>query len=169
MDSPMSDQPDLEKGLSRDRLARTGSAASSQPSLQAESTPSVPTRFFNRYLWMKEKRTLDPVRKPQHRKLISQEKSYRKVATFLDSDENFMIYRRFGYLHARMLLRLQDKLRVLESLLDDYDDEDASDETQKQLLMSRDLDEAACKKLVKQEPGTQTRTQILDEIETNGF
>jgi len=76
-----------------------------------------------------------------------------------------MIYRRFGYLHARMLLRMQDKLRKLESLLDDYDDDDADadDDTQKRRLMSRDLDEAACKK---QEPGIQTRTQILDEIET---
>jgi hypothetical protein len=95
----------------------------------------------------------------------SKEKSYRTVATFLDSDENFMIYRRFGYLHARMLLRLQDKLRKLESMLDDYDDEDAGDETQKRLLMSRDSDEAACKKLAKEEPAAKTRTQILDEIE----
>jgi hypothetical protein len=74
-----------------------------------------------------------------------------------------MIYRRFGYLHARMLLRMQDKLRKLESLLDECDDDHAEDDSQKRLLMSRDLDEAACKK---QEPGTQTRTHILDEIET---
>lgn len=62
-----------------------------------------------------------------------------------------------------MLLRMQDKLRKLESLLDDCDDDHADDDTQKLLLMSRDSDEAACRR---QEPGTQTRTQILDEIET---
>lgn len=89
------------------------------------------------------------------------------MATFLDSDENFMIYRRFGYLHSRMLLRLQDKLRTLESRLDenDNDDEDSGDQTQKLCLMSRGKDEAACRKLAKQEPGVQTRTHILDEIE----
>lgn len=61
-----------------------------------------------------------------------------------------------------MLLRLQDKLRKLETLLDDYDDEDAADEGKWRLLMSRDSDEAADRK---HDPGTKTRTQILDEIE----
>lgn len=93
------------------------------------------------------------------------EQSYRSVATFLDSDENFMIYRRFGYLHARMLLRLQDKLRKLEDLLDEHDDEDAAHDTDKELLMSRDSDEAACKQMEKKTPGLLTRTRILDEIE----
>ncbi|KAK6851579.1 hypothetical protein PG995_011704 [Apiospora arundinis] len=76
-----------------------------------------------------------------------------------------MIYRRFGYLHARMLLRLQDKLRKLEDLLDEHDDEDAAHETDKELLMSRDSDEAACKQMEKKTPGLLTRTRILDEIE----
>ena len=61
-----------------------------------------------------------------------------------------------------MLLRLQDRLRALERQLDEYDDEDAVEESQKRLLWSRDSDEAADRK---QEPGTRTRTQILDEIE----
>lgn len=95
------------------------------------------------------------------------EKSYRTMATFLDSDENFMIYRRFGYLHARTLLRLQDRLRVLEALLDSYDTEDAQDEDQskKQLLISRRKDEADCRKRAQIDPDESTRTQILDEIE----
>jgi hypothetical protein len=95
----------------------------------------------------------------------SKERSYRTVATFLDSDENFMIYRRFGYLHARILLRLQDRLRNLESKLDDYDKEDADDEIRRKILMSRDTDEAECKKQAREVPGVQTRTQLLDEIE----
>lgn len=96
-----------------------------------------------------------------------EEKSYRTMATFLDSDENFMIYRRFGYLHARTLLRLQDRLRVLEALLDSYDTEDAQDEdpSKKQLLISRRKDEADCKKRAQLDPDETTRTQILDEIE----
>lgn len=94
--------------------------------------------------------------------VVCSERSYRSLATFLDSDENFMVYRRFGYLHSRMLLRMQDKLRKLEALLDDYDDEDAADENQKRLLTSRDSDESADRK---QDPGIRTRTQILDEIE----
>lgn len=94
------------------------------------------------------------------------ERSYRSVATFLDSDENFMIYRRFGYLHARTLLRLQDKLRTLEQLLDENDDEDAAgDEATQKCLMSRDLDEAECNELARRVPTALTRTQILDEIE----
>jgi hypothetical protein len=89
------------------------------------------------------------------------------MATFLDSDENFMIYRRFGYLHARTLLRLQDKLRELEEKLDKYDDADWEDEDgdQKILLQSRRADEADCKKIAKETPHIMTRTQILDEIE----
>ncbi|KAK8108538.1 hypothetical protein PG984_014339 [Apiospora sp. TS-2023a] len=112
---------------------------------------------------------------PQHLALVEREesswvnckeRSYRSVATFLDSDENFMIYRRFGYLHARTLLRLQDKLRTLEELLDENDDDDAAGtETSKKCLMSRDYDEAECKALAEKVPTALTRTQILDEIE----
>jgi hypothetical protein len=74
------------------------------------------------------------------------ERSYRSLATFLDSDENFMLYRRFGYLHSRMLLRLQDKLRKLESQLDDYDDEDAGEEGNPRLLMILDETEQVLEK-----------------------
>jgi len=73
-----------------------------------------------------------------------------------------MIYRRFGYLHSRMLLRKQDQLRKLEAELDDHDDEDAGTEDRRRLLMSRDSDEAADRK---ESEGSRTRTQVLDEIE----
>ncbi|KAK9788204.1 hypothetical protein SCARD494_09956 [Seiridium cardinale] len=165
MGSSATDLPDLEKGLPCNQHTRTESSSPSEPTLWAQSTPSPPTRSFPWCLRMRDEQALDPAREPQYRKLDCRERSYRTLATFLDSDENFMLYRRFGYLHSRMLLRLQDKLRVLESILDDHDDEDASEETHKRLLMSRDLDEAACKTLLKQEPAVQTRTQILDEIE----
>ncbi|KAK8007741.1 hypothetical protein PG989_001731 [Apiospora arundinis] len=123
------------------------------------------TASFNWWKRNKANGTPEPAREPLYRQLSYKERSYRSVATFLDSDENFMIYRRFGYLHARMLMRLQDKLRMLEDRLDDYDDEDAGHETDKELLMSRDSDEAACKNMEKKRPGALTRTKILDEIE----
>jgi hypothetical protein len=46
---------------------------------------------------------------------------YPRVATFLDSDENFMVYRRFGYLQSRIILEKQDNLRQMEDKLDRMD------------------------------------------------
>ena len=43
------------------------------------------------------------------------------LAAFLDSDDNFMVYRRFGYLQARLLLEKQEQLRRLEEDLDILD------------------------------------------------
>ena len=44
------------------------------------------------------------------------------MAAFLDSDENFMVFRRFGYIQTRLLLDKQDELRRLEKQLDDFDE-----------------------------------------------
>ena len=57
----------------------------------------------------------------------------------MDSDENFMIYRRFGFLHSRILLNKQDELRLLEERLDDLDKIDAKDSAL--CLQSRQKDE----------------------------
>ncbi|KAM0724194.1 hypothetical protein Q7P37_000076 [Cladosporium fusiforme] len=40
-----------------------------------------------------------------------------KLAAFKSTDETFGVYRRFGYLQARLLLEKQDQLRVLENRL----------------------------------------------------
>jgi hypothetical protein len=48
-------------------------------------------------------------------------KGYPRLAAFLDSDENFMLYRRFGFLQARLLLYKQDELREMEKELDRLD------------------------------------------------
>ncbi|KAK4943912.1 hypothetical protein LTR10_016628 [Elasticomyces elasticus] len=63
---------------------------------------------------------------------------YPRVAAFLDSDENFMVYRRFGYLQSRLLLEKQDDLRRLECELElmDREEFDAGD---KDVLRTRDL------------------------------
>ncbi|KAF5871507.1 uncharacterized protein Bfra_008026 [Botrytis fragariae] len=42
---------------------------------------------------------------------------YPQLAAVIDSDEQFMLYRRFGHLQARILLNKQDELRELEDRL----------------------------------------------------
>ncbi|KAF2162490.1 hypothetical protein M409DRAFT_27113 [Zasmidium cellare ATCC 36951] len=49
-------------------------------------------------------------------------RGYPNLAAFHSNSENFMIYRRFGYLSARVLLEKQDQLRRLEEELDEFDD-----------------------------------------------
>jgi hypothetical protein len=68
-------------------------------------------------------------------------RGYPLLAAFLDSDENFMIYRRFGFLHARLLLQKQDELRLMEDALTELDRKDASGEDS-HLLQCREDDEA---------------------------
>ncbi|KAL7621001.1 hypothetical protein AAE478_008312 [Parahypoxylon ruwenzoriense] len=46
---------------------------------------------------------------------------YPKLGAFMASNQNFLIFRRFGYLQARVLLNLQNQLRVLENELDDLE------------------------------------------------
>ena len=48
---------------------------------------------------------------------------YRGFSTFLASDNDFLILRRFGTLHARVLLALQDQICVLEETLNSIDRE----------------------------------------------
>ena len=56
-------------------------------------------------------------------------KGYPLLAAFLDSDDNFMMYRRFGYLQARLLLEKQEQLRRLEEDLDLLDQKDQKAES----------------------------------------
>jgi len=53
---------------------------------------------------------------------------YPNLAAFADSHESFMVYRRFGYFQARVLLEKQDELRELEEQLDDIDHDDSKDD-----------------------------------------
>lgn len=48
---------------------------------------------------------------------------YPSLAKFLNSNEDFMICRRFGFLHARVLLYQQDELMRLERELDGESDQ----------------------------------------------
>ena len=64
---------------------------------------------------------------------------YPRLAAFLDSDENFMLYRRFGFLQARALLYKQDQLRELENKLDKLDQRDSEERPKR--LKSRERDD----------------------------
>ncbi|TVY68658.1 hypothetical protein LSUE1_G008301 [Lachnellula suecica] len=65
---------------------------------------------------------------------------YPRLAALLDSDENFMLYRRFGFLQARILLNKQDELRELEKDLDRMDKVDQKNSPG--VLRSREKDDA---------------------------
>lgn len=66
---------------------------------------------------------------------------YPKLAAFIDSDDNFMIFRRFGFLYSRVLLNKQDEIRELESRLDEMDKKDYEDKSTRRCLKSRSRDE----------------------------
>ena len=66
---------------------------------------------------------------------------YPRLAALLDSDENFMLYRRFGFLQARVLLNKQDELRNLEKKLDRMDLADQNNDFS--VLRSREKDLAS--------------------------
>ena len=86
---------------------------------------------------------------------------YPRFSCYLDSDDAFTMYRRFGQLHARVLLRHQDRLRCLEEELSYLDRADDATEEGQGLLRCREDDEA-------QEPPApprRSRTMVLDEVE----
>jgi len=74
---------------------------------------------------------------------------YPNLAAFTNSDEDFAIYRRFGYLQARLLLDKQDHLRLLEERLDLHDRADPVRHTRKGLTSEQ----------------YETRAKLLREIE----
>ncbi|KAL8807456.1 MAG: hypothetical protein Q9223_001242 [Gallowayella weberi] len=63
---------------------------------------------------------------------------YPKVAAFENADPSFLIYRKFGWLHNRLLLYLQDELAELEYKLDKLDKETFSDDDDIKLSSRRD-------------------------------
>ncbi len=61
----------------------------------------------------------------------------------MDSDDNFMIYRRFGFLYSRLLLDKQDELRRIEWDLDSIDKRDANgSQRARKCLQSRSKDDS---------------------------
>lgn len=87
---------------------------------------------------------------------------YPKVAVFMDSDDNFMIYRRFGFLYSRVLLSKQDELRKLEEDLDALDRRDANGTDRTRKCLKSQSKDYAREKL----DGVQTRKELLQVVET---
>lgn len=83
-----------------------------------------------------------------------------RAAAFFDSDEHFMIYRRFGVLFSRLLLNKQDELVELEELLSDMDDYDDKKEQNRQYLRDRFADESR-----ETMQWTESRKEVLQKIE----
>lgn len=65
---------------------------------------------------------------------------YPQLAAFINSDENFLMCRRFGFLHSRVLLYRQDELSEMEMELIDMDNEDKREDPLR--LRSRKKDDA---------------------------
>ena len=63
------------------------------------------------------------------------------MTAFINSDDNFLIARKYGFLRSRLLLYRQDELSVLEKGLLDLDVYDNNDEDRKLALQSRKFDE----------------------------
>lgn len=80
-------------------------------------------------------------------------KGYPNLAAFLDSDEGFAVYRRFGYLQSRILLQKQDELRSLEEELK---------ETEKSI--SDEDSDALCRREL-HGPLASKHNEILEDIE----
>ena len=87
---------------------------------------------------------------------------YPRQAAFADSDESFAIYRRFGYIHARLLMHRQDELRELEDKLGDMDKRDFRDEDRQRRLTSREVDDGLSRR---EEAGSESRSALFDRIE----
>lgn len=66
---------------------------------------------------------------------------YSTLAAIEDSDPNFLIYRKFGWLRNRLLLDLQDELVTLEEELQLLDDNDERLCDPEDVLISRRNDE----------------------------
>lgn len=73
----------------------------------------------------------------------------------MSSDPNFLMCRRFAFLHSRVLLHRQDQLAEMEKQLLGMDDEDC--ELDELALQSRRRDD--------QRPEEPSRTSLIDKID----
>lgn len=89
-------------------------------------------------------------------------KGYPRLAAFNASEQNFMLYRGFSCVHARLLLTLQSSIQSLESELDSMDRFHDGIESEKKRLRSLDVDSAACKD--EKKDGDRSREDILEEL-----
>lgn len=94
---------------------------------------------------------------------------YSQIAAFQSSDPNFLQYRGFGYLHARLLSSLQFEVEVLERMLDGLDEYDkARGEKKKLKCKERDDVKSNYEKMSAafKSEFKKTRPQVLLELKT---
>jgi hypothetical protein len=96
------------------------------------------------------------------RKLEQCPNGYPRLAAFNASEQNFMLYRGFSCIHARLLLNLQSTIQTLEAELDEMDKFHDSIEDEKTRLRSWDLDAEVCTEEKKE--GDRTRADVLEEL-----
>ena len=88
-------------------------------------------------------------------------KGFPKVACFLDSDDAFMVYKRFGSVFSRLLLNKQDDIRGIEDLLLAMDRTDEKKGGAK-YLQSRTED---CNRETIPAAWPESRPQLLERLE----
>ncbi|KAG7008239.1 hypothetical protein G7Y79_00006g018590 [Physcia stellaris] len=132
--------------------------------LASASSPGIrPAAFRNKHHWHKRlawKKSVKPSNKTVIRKLEDHPIGYPRQSAFADSDESFMIFRRFGYIHARLLMQRQDELRQLEDELEEMDKVDSKSDAGQLCLQSREMDDRRSRR----EQGA-SRSALLHKIE----
>ncbi|KAL8924218.1 MAG: hypothetical protein Q9208_004182 [Pyrenodesmia sp. 3 TL-2023] len=83
-----------------------------------------------------------------------------RLSCFLDSDDSFMVYKRFGIVFSRLLLNKQDEIREMEATLHAMDKTDDATDGSK-YLMARDHRDSEA---IPQE-WSETRSQLLRTLE----
>ena len=86
-----------------------------------------------------------------------------RLSCFLDSDDAFMVYRRFGIVFSRLLLNKQDEIQAMEAELLGMDLTDARDGNQG-YIMSRSEDVSRDKDSVPSS-WSERRPQLLEKLE----
>ena len=89
-------------------------------------------------------------------------KGFPQISCFLDSDDAFMVYRRFGCVYSRLLLSKQDEMSKMEAQLLTMDKTDQADNNGR-YLMSRSLD--VDREEIPQWWDGQSRCQLLGKLE----
>lgn len=86
-------------------------------------------------------------------------RGYPRLAAFESSEPSFSLYRKFKYLHSRVLLELQHEIQCLESDLTSMDEMDYSNGKQ-DILQSIEIDH----RQAKQEGIRRKRTKLVNLI-----
>lgn len=89
-------------------------------------------------------------------------KGFPKLACFLDSDDAFMVYRRFGSVFSRLLLRRQDEIRRVEATLQAMDKTDEAESDNANYLMSHEQDD--CRES-NPKLWEKSRAKVMDDLE----